>query len=103
MRSSTALVLLFTTIPSVFGDVLFTSPAAGASVAAGTTVTVSWRDSAQAPLLIDLLSYQLFLYSGSNEVPQQLAVLPVDTPTFTAGNSVKVTIPVGAGGTGTNA
>lgn len=102
MRSSTALVLLLASVPSALGDVLFTSPAAGASVAGGTIVTVSWKDSGDAPALADLVSYQLFLYSGSNEVPQQLVALAVDTPTFTAGSSVKVTIPVGAGGTGSN-
>ena len=47
----------------VFADVQFTSPAAGASIAAGA-ITVSWTDSGDAPSISQLLSYTLTLMVG---------------------------------------
>lgn len=88
-------------LPAALSDVLFTSPAAGASVPGGTVFTISWRDSGTAPALVDLTAYQLFLYSGSNAAPQQLFAL--SNAAFSAGNSITVTVPVGTGGTGANA
>lgn len=101
MRPSDALIFLLATIPSAFADVKFTSPAAGLSVPGGTTFTVTWTDSGSAPALADLTSYQLFLFSGSNAQPAQLVSLK--NAAFAAGNTVTVTVPIGAGGTTKNA
>ena len=55
--------------PLVFGDVQFTSPAAGISItASGATVKISaaWKDSGDDPPLSDLATYSLYLYAGGN-------------------------------------
>lgn len=60
------LALLATTFLSVYADVKFTAPAPGGSETAGTTLTVSWTDSGNAPIISDLLGYTLFLMVGGN-------------------------------------
>jgi hypothetical protein len=54
--------------PLVSADVEFTAPTAGATLDAGTTITVQWKESNTEPLITDLLTYQLFLCWGSNDV-----------------------------------
>ena len=101
MRYSHALYLLAASCPLAFADVKFTSPAAGASVPGGTAFTITWADSGVAPSLSDLTAYQLFLFSGSNDSPQQLFSL--GNAAFSSGDSISVTVPVGTGGSTTNA
>ena len=101
MRPSNAALLLLASFPLAFADVLFTVPAAGASIAGGTAFTVTWKDSGNAPSLADLSGYQLFLYTGSNSAPQQ--VYSMGNGAFTSGSSMSVTIPVGIGASVTNA
>jgi len=96
MRPSDTLVFLLASIPSVFADVQFSIPAAGAKVPGGTTFTVTWTESGAAPSISDLSAYQLFLFSGSNAQPQQLTLLK--NAAFSTGNTVTVTVPVGIGG-----
>ncbi|RDW65350.1 hypothetical protein BP5796_10042 [Coleophoma crateriformis] len=104
MRLTQTLLLSTTALWSlVSADVEFASPAAGASVAGGTPFLVSWRDSGIAPSLIDLTSYELSLYSGSNDNPQQLYSISTNTFSATSGNTVSVTIPQDIGGDGINA
>ena len=62
-----SLTLLLASAPLVFGDVKFTIPAAGASIAGGGTISVGWTDSGTAPSITDLSSYQLFLCAGGND------------------------------------
>ncbi|OCK91729.1 uncharacterized protein K441DRAFT_573750, partial [Cenococcum geophilum 1.58] len=45
-------------------DVEFTSPAAGALLVGGGTISIMWQDSCIAPLILDLSQYQLFLVAG---------------------------------------
>lgn len=99
--NSGALAVLFASIPSVFADVKFTAPAAGASVKGGTVFTVTWTDSGVAPSISDLTSYTWGLYSGSNTAPVQLLALPAAA--FAAGNTATVTVPITTGGATTNA
>jgi hypothetical protein len=101
MRPSTALFFLAATAPLALADVEFTVPAAGQSVPGGTAFTVTWIDSGDAPSISDLSAYQLLLYSGSNTAPQQLSSL--GTGSFTSGNTLTVTVPVGTGGSTANA
>lgn len=92
--------ILLSSTPSVLADVLFVSPAPGASVTGGSTFTVTWKDSGAAPAIVDLTTYELQLYSGSNAQPQPL--IPLKAAAFSAGNSVTITVPVNAGGAGKN-
>jgi len=61
------LYLLAALAPSALADVKFTTPAAGASIPAGGTFAVEWKDSGSAPSITDLASYQLFLCAGGND------------------------------------
>lgn len=51
---------------SVVADVEFTSPAAGASLVAGSAITIKWEDSGVAPALSALSIYSIFLCAGGN-------------------------------------
>ncbi len=53
----------------VLGDIEFTKPAGGASVTGGSTLSIEWKDSGDAPSIADLQSYTLFLCAGGNENP----------------------------------
>lgn len=61
------LYLLAALPPSALADVKFITPAAGASIPAGGTFAVEWKDSGSAPSIADLASYQLFLCAGGND------------------------------------
>lgn len=95
--------LLLSSIPTSLCDVVFTSPAPGAAVAGGTSFAVSWKESGVAPLITDFLSYELLLFSGGNAAPFQLYGLTTAPGSFATGNTATVNVPVGVGGTGTNA
>ncbi|CZR61459.1 related to KRE9 Cell wall synthesis protein [Phialocephala subalpina] len=101
MRLSSNLLFLVASAPLAFAYPEFTVPAAGASVPGGTAFSVTWKDSGDAPALADLTTYTLFLFSGSNASPQQLYSLSAGT--IATASTVSVTVPVGTGGTGTNA
>jgi hypothetical protein len=62
------LVALTALAPLVSADVEFTLPKAGDLLDAGSTITVEWKESKTEPLLTDLLTYQLFLCWGGNDV-----------------------------------
>ncbi|TVY92983.1 Cell wall synthesis protein [Lachnellula willkommii] len=102
MRFKGALVFLATLAPLASAVPVFSSPAAAASVPGGTSFTVEWKDDGSAPALADLSTYQLFLYSGSGTSPTQLYAA-ASNGVYTTGNSVAVTVPVGVGGSTTNA
>ena len=61
------LYLVAALAPSALADVKFITPAAGASIPAGGTFAVEWKDSGSAPSIADLASYQLFLCAGGND------------------------------------
>ncbi len=63
------LTLFASFAPLALADVEFTSPAAGASVKGGSTISVEWKDSGSQPPLSDLQSYTLFLCAGGNDAP----------------------------------
>lgn len=109
-------------LPSaVLADVKFTSPAAGANVAAGT-IDVQWEDSGISPPLSSLMAYSLLLVTGGNQDDEMVrfaAALPsahgltvpvrqltlstfVSQGSFRAGNSVSGTIPAGIAEKATN-
>ncbi len=99
----------------VFADVRITSPEAGGTIRAGTSLTIEWEDSGETPPLDTLLSYQLFLCAGGNEAGSYVhshdplflwrytdrVQIPLKTlvPTgqFTTGNTASSTIEVGLG------
>ncbi|RKF54309.1 Cell wall synthesis protein KRE9 [Erysiphe neolycopersici] len=95
-------VLLFLfTLRLINGYPQITNPVAGASISGGAIFTVTWEESGDPPLIDDLNSYELFLYTGTDASPQQLYSLK--NGAFVTGNSESVTIPVGTGGSMTNA
>jgi len=101
MRLSSNLLFLVASAPLAFAYPDITIPAGGASVPGGIAFSVTWKDSGSAPSISDLTTYTLFLFSGSNTAPQQLYSL--SSGTLATASTVSVTVPVGTGGTGTNA
>jgi len=60
-------ITLLTSFASLaLGDVLFTSPAAGATLTGGSTLSVVFKESGTSPAISTLQSYQLFLMAGGN-------------------------------------
>ena len=60
--------LLALLLRTILADVKFVTPAPGASLpGGGKTISVSWVDSGEEPLLASLKSYTLFLCAGGNE------------------------------------
>lgn len=103
MRLSQAL-LLTASAHLVFAYPELTVPAAGASLTAGTAFTVTWTDNSKSPLLADLTSYELFLYTGTNDSPQQLvALIPSGTFSSSGAQSTTATVTASVGGELTNA
>lgn len=76
--------LLATLLPLAFADVQFTSPAAGATLAAASPIAIKWKDSGDGIALTDLTTYTLFLCAGGNDAasfvstrsPAELTALP---------------------------
>ncbi|RDL38175.1 uncharacterized protein BP5553_05608 [Venustampulla echinocandica] len=101
MRVSKALTLLVASAPLALADPKITSPAAGATVAAGTTITVTWADSGEPPSVADLTTYTLQLFAGTNAVNAPVKSLPVAQ--FAAGNSITLTVEPTIGGSTKNA
>ncbi|KAI9815556.1 MAG: hypothetical protein M1827_002690 [Pycnora praestabilis] len=97
-------IFLAALAPLAVADVEFTTPAAGASVAGGTTISVAWKDSGSAPSVSDLTSYQLFLCAGGNDASNFIQLAPITTAgTFSTGNAASGTVQVTIGGSTTNA
>ena len=98
-----SLLLLTILIPSIFADVQFTSPKAGASES-GLELTIEWKESGDGPPLSDLVSYQMFLCAGGNTEGSyiQLATL-VQQGDYTTGNSATATLTTGLGANVKNA
>ena len=61
------LALLAAITPFTLADVEFTSPAAGATLTGGGSISIEWQDSGNAPSISDLTTYQLFLCAGGND------------------------------------
>lgn len=100
MRSG-AFVFLAALAPWTSAMPKISTPTAGQSIAGGTAITVTWADDGVAPLITALTSYQLFVYSGSGISPLQIAAGTAGQ-TF-ATTSSTITVPIGAGGSTTNA
>jgi len=65
-------------------------------------MTVTFADSAGAPTMADLSSYQLSICGGGNTAGSWIEKLLVSAGTFTTPTTT-VTVPVTFGGTDTNA
>ncbi|KAM3082026.1 Cell wall synthesis protein kre9 precursor [Clarireedia jacksonii] len=103
MRLSQAFLL---TAPAhlAFAYPEFTVPAAGASVAADTAFTITWKDNGNSPSISDLASYQLWLYAGTNASPQPIyEIASAGTFSSSTPESTSATIPASKGGELTNA
>lgn len=90
--------LLAGVIPYIFADVKFITPEAGATIEAGSTLTIEWEESDESPPLDALLSYQLFLCAGGNEDGSYIPLKTlVPTGSFSDGNTASATVEVGLG------
>ncbi|MCJ1420291.1 hypothetical protein MMC32_006648 [Xylographa parallela] len=58
--------LLALVLPFVIADVEFLTPAPGTSEPAGSTITATWQDTKNAPLLTSLGGYTILLMVGGN-------------------------------------
>ncbi|KAM3419872.1 hypothetical protein BST61_g3201 [Cercospora zeina] len=66
MRLSTLLSLTALFATTALADVKFTTPAAGATISAGS-ISIKWDDSGNTPRLSDLTTYQIQLMQGGND------------------------------------
>ncbi|KAL9101003.1 MAG: hypothetical protein Q9163_003688 [Psora crenata] len=90
--------------PFVLADIRFTSPAAGATIAGGRTLTIEWEDSGEDPPLSELTTYELFLCAGGNDPDSFQPLAPiVPQGRFSTGNSATGTTQVNLGGSDKNA
>jgi len=72
-------VTLLTSFASLaLGDVLFTSPAAGATLPGGGTLSVVFKESGTSPAITTLASYQLFLMAGGNDDTNMVCTMARD-------------------------
>lgn len=72
-------LLAFITLPlAIFADVEFIEPTAGSTVNSGDILTAYWKDSGEAPSLLDLRDYDLFLCAGSPEIEYSVCILVSD-------------------------
>jgi len=88
MRLSYAVLLLATYTPLAFAIPKITIPATATTVTAGKPFTITWVDDGATPNLANLLTYQIFLYSGGDGAPSQLFNL-VTNGAFSTGSSVQ--------------
>ena len=85
-------------------DVEFTSPAAGATVAAGKTISVQWKESGTDPPLKSFTNYQLFLCAGGNDPDSFIQLTPIaQNALFSNGNAASGTVQASIGGPDKNA
>ena len=88
----------------VFADVEFTSPTSGATLPAGKTLSVQWKDSGDDPPLKTFTTYQLLLCAGGNDQDSYIQVASIaQNALFSSGNSASGTIQSGIGGPYKNA
>lgn len=93
----------------VSADVQFTSPAAGAKLTGGGTISIEWKDSGDEPKISELLTYQIFLCAGGNTDAEYDQLVELTQSATTAntfavtGNKFTGTVGATIGGTGTNA
>lgn len=50
----------------VSADVQITTPAGGAKLTGGGTISIEWKESGDEPKISELLTYQIFLCAGGN-------------------------------------
>lgn len=67
LRSVFLLLSTLLLVRSVLADVAFVTPGAGSSYAGGSSISISWQDSGNAPLLSQLTNYVINLCAGGNE------------------------------------
>lgn len=70
------LALFASFAPLALADVKITSPAAGAKLTAGSSISVEWKDSGSQPPLSDLKTYTLFLCAGGNDAASFVSAPP---------------------------
>jgi len=64
-------------VPLASAGIKWISPEAGATLTAGTAISVEWEDDGKEPKLADMLTYQLSLMAGGNKVDTFVSLHPV--------------------------
>ncbi|KAI4230414.1 MAG: hypothetical protein L6R36_000043 [Xanthoria steineri] len=96
--------LLATLLPLALADVQFTSPAAGATLAAASPIAIKWKDSGDGTALTDLTTYTLFLCAGGNDAASFIQLAPItEKGLFSTGNAASGTVAATVGGPDKNA
>jgi hypothetical protein len=92
------LTLLAALSPFAAAGITFSSPAAGATVPAGT-VTITWADDSTSPSISELSTYTLQLIVGGNDATTQLPLTTLaNNGEFSSGNTISATISAGLAG-----
>lgn len=73
-----SLILLAVLVTSAIADVEFVTPAAGSTVAAAKTLSVTWKESGVKPPLTSLTTYTMFLVAGGDGAESQACIQPVN-------------------------
>lgn len=91
-------------IQVVTADVSFVSPSASSSYAGGSSISISWQDSGNAPLLSQLTNYVINLCAGGNDAGSFQCTLGVVKAggAFSDGDATTGTIGAGWGQDATN-
>jgi hypothetical protein len=61
------LAALVALVPFASAGIQFTSPEAGATLKAGTSIQVGWEEGGDGPKLTDLTTFELFLCAGGSK------------------------------------
>ncbi|KAK5127764.1 hypothetical protein LTR85_004880 [Meristemomyces frigidus] len=100
-RSTITLLAAATITPSALAYPVFSTPAAGASVPAGT-ISVAWTDSG-SPAISTLTTYTLTLIVGGNDDATQLPLTAIEAQgEFSTGNTASGTVTAGLAGSTAN-
>ncbi|OKL60278.1 hypothetical protein UA08_04394 [Talaromyces atroroseus] len=100
LAKAASLLALISLPLAAYADVEFTHPDPGSTVNSGDILTAYWKDSGEAPSLLDLRDYDLFLcaggpseeYSADSTFSQEDLALLVQDGLFERGNSVSFQI-----------
>ncbi|KAI5212254.1 hypothetical protein AUEXF2481DRAFT_24658 [Aureobasidium subglaciale EXF-2481] len=98
------LTALATLAATAVAEIKFTSPVAGAQLAGGTAITITWTDDGTAPTIDQFATYQLNVLAGGSTAASASSIYTVTAAGTYSGTSGTVTaiIPIVNGATSKN-